>query len=1241
MIFKSIKISTRLLFGFSIILILICSFGITALFQIKTLANYSVKMYNHPMVVSNSVREIERDIALIHMALQDLIYEKKDYKYFETIKKTHFYESEIESNFKIIKARFLGDVTDIELAYESFSELRPIINQILMFLENNNKDEAIKLKKGKSELLLQELSQRVKVMSDFAENKGEEFYLNAKNGSNTIFKITIYFLLLIFFLSFIIGTIISISITKPLNYLIKHVNKLSVGDYENVINSYSDDEVGQLTMSVEEMQIKLIEVTSHAGKIAKGNYSGEISPRSSKDELAISLNKMTQSLRNLKMQNEYQDWLKTGQNILNDNMRGDLEINSLASNIITSLAEYVNAKLGAIYIYDERNRQLNLSGSYAYTLRKGVNEKIKIGEGIVGQCALEKKVISITDIPDDYIRISSSLGDAAPKNIIAFPFLFESELKGVIELATFTEWKDKEIEFLTNIADIIGISFSSAEARNRMKELLIEQQEQSKELLAQQEELKAANEELEEKTESLILSEERLQAQQNELKATNEELEEKTEFLEKQRDEIDRKNQELEIVKDDIIQKARDLEISSKYKSEFLANMSHELRTPLNSLLILAKDLYSNKGNRLNSDDVKSAEIIYNSGNELLQLINEILDLAKIESGKINLNIQNIEIEDLANNVNNIFENLAKNKSINLDIIIDKSIEKSILSDKQKVNQIIKNLVSNAIKFTKEGSVSVTFTKPSPTLHLKSKVIEPTDYIVIEVKDTGIGIAENKTDTVFEAFKQADGSTSREFGGTGLGLSISKELASLLGGEIVLQSKINEGSIFSLVLPIQLNYTENIKSDIFAEMEDIRIKSDKQVMITNKNGYYFIEDDREIINENDRLILIVEDDRNFATVLQNTCKEHNFKSVITDSGEDALILVNKYKPDAIILDIKLPGISGLQVLDKLKKNNNTRHIPVHIISGDDRKEDVLDKGIIGFLKKPITNDSLHSIFDKINSFIDKKSKDLLIIEDDDNLRHSIEKLIGNNDVIKTSVSTGKEALNELKKNTFDCIILDLTLPDMSGQELLYKLDNMNLSQKPPVIVYTGREIGYDEEYELRKHTSSIIIKGVNSEERLLDETALFLHRVIKNLPEKKQQMISNIYNSEKVFKNKTILIVDDDMRNVFAISKILEDYGMTVEKAPDGEKALDILEMKGDHINLILMDIMMPVMDGYETMKRIRNIKKFNSMPILAITAKAMKEDRHKCIEAGANDYMTKPIDPERLLSMMRVWLYK
>ena len=732
-------------------------------------------------------------------------------------------------------------------------------------------------------------------------------------------------------------------------------------------------------------------------------------------------------------------------------------------------------------------------------------------------------------------------------------------------------------------------------------------------------------------------------------------MEEKTEYLERQKAEITKKNKDLKTAQIEIEQKAKELEITSKYKSEFLANMSHELRTPLNSLLILSRDLSNNTKGNLTDKQMESAEIIYNSGTDLLELINEILDLSKIEAGKMTLNIGQVELKNILISLKKNFNAQVTQKGLKLKLDLDKDLPEAIQTDQQRLEQIIKNLLSNSIKFTRKGSITVKIHRPELDAKFSMSKQKPRKTVAISVIDTGIGIPEEKQSKIFEAFQQADGSTSRKYGGTGLGLSISLELSKLLGGELHLKSKTGEGSTFTVSLPEEYRGKDletKSKTEISAKQEKSNKSSSKnsEPKLIHGNGsprrkdlhkkVSSIKDDRDNIKKSDNVILMIEDDLAFARTIYKFCEVKDFKFLHAADGETGLQMVEKYKPDAIILDINLPGIDGWSVLETLKENSHTRHIPVHMMSVSEQSIDAFAKGAMGYLTKPVSKEQLDEAFNKMENLYSKKIKDLLVVEDDKNMRKTIVGLVGENGVKVTTTREGKKALSELKSKSYDCMILDLGLPDISGFEVLKRMNNMKDVKVPPVIVYTGRDITREEEYELKKHAKSIIVKGVKSEERLLDETALFMHQVIDELPESKKKMISMLHNKEALFEGKKILIVDDDMRNVFAVSKILEDKNMEVVSAANGEKALELLN-KDPKIDLILMDIMMPVMDGYETMKKIRSQEDINNIPIIALTAKAMKGDRDKCIEAGANDYLAKPIDIEKLFSLMRVWLYK
>jgi CheY-like chemotaxis protein/signal transduction histidine kinase len=834
----------------------------------------------------------------------------------------------------------------------------------------------------------------------------------------------------------------------------------------------------------------------------------------------------------------------------------------------------------------------------------------------------------------------------SPRNVVVQPLLYDNKLLGVIELASKEVLDDQNLDFLISVSENIAISINSARSRQKVNDLLLQTQNQAEELRQQQEELRVSNEELEEQTRALKQSEKELQTQQEELRVINEELEEKTHSLEIQKKEITIKNNELSKAKEEVEIKASELEITSKYKSEFLANMSHELRTPLNSLLILSKNLMQNKKGNLTEDQLESVEIIRKSGDDLLNLINEILDLSKIESGKMSLHVENIKVEDLASNIRRTFGHVIEEKGLKLNVEVGETLPEYISTDIQRIEQVIKNLVSNAIKFTVQGTISVSF-KPTPhEIQFFRSGLTHKNSFMLSVKDTGIGIPKEKQQIIFEAFQQVDGSTSRNYGGTGLGLSITKEIAKLFGGEIHLESQPGSGSTFKVFLPLNFNDSASNENVVPKEAPKPVIQSvlkpvvdEKLVQLADLQSSK-VGDDRNNFSSGDRTILIVEDDENFAKILKKQCHEKGFKFLYAASGEAGLMMAEKYLPNAMILDIKLPGIDGITVLDRIKENSKIRHIPVHMMSALEETIDVFQKGAIGYLTKPISPEKLDDAFTKMEDFINHKVKDLLIIEDDDTMRNQIIEVIGREEVSPTGVSSGEEAIEMLRLIKFDCIVMDLGLPDMTGFELLKKLEAEHKQDLPPVIIYTGKELTQEENAELKKHTDSIIIKGVKSEERLLDETALFLHRVVDNLPKDKQQIISSLHDKDAIFRGKKVLIVDDDMRNLFALSKVLDDKGMIVIEAENGKVALEKLEKESD-IDIVLMDIMMPIMDGYETMRQVRLKKEFKNLPIIALTAKAMKDDHERCIKAGANDYLTKPLDIDKLVSLMNLWLYR
>jgi CheY-like chemotaxis protein/signal transduction histidine kinase/HAMP domain-containing protein len=984
--------------------------------------------------------------------------------------------------------------------------------------------------------------------------------------------------------------------------------------------------------------------------VAKGQLDQEItiSARNEIGELAQNFNEMLSGLRRATRENEKQTWIKTGQAELNDQLRGEMEIATLAQDTITYLAKYLNAQVAALYLTDEENKKLQLVGSYAYKKRKNLSNQFEFGEGLVGQAAIEKKSILLTNVPDDYIAVTSGLGEAVPRNILVLPFMHEGKVKGVIELGSLAEFSESDLDFLKEIAESIAIAIHTTQSRQQVDDLLIKTQNQAEELQAQQEELKQANEELEEHTKVLKESEERLQTQQEELKQTNEELEEQTQLLEEQKTTVQQKNLDLESARKSLEEKAEELELSSKYKSEFLANMSHELRTPLNSIQLLSRLMADNKDGNLTEKQVEFSRTINSSGSDLMELINEVLDLSKVEAGKMELQLEDISLQEIARSMERNFKPLAQEKGLTFTTTLAESLPLKVRTDRQRIEQVMRNLLSNSFKFTSEGSITLSIGRCTHQTDLSRSGLDPEKTIALSVSDTGIGIKKEKQKVIFEAFQQSDGTTSRKFGGTGLGLSISRELAKLLGGEIMLESEEGKGSTFTLYLPETLDErraeprAESRGYGVEEKKESIHYTPRSKRNVEQGDGpetSEFIPDDRKEISPDDKSLLIVEDDFTFAKTLADLSREKGFKVLVAEDGETGLYLADYYKPSAIVLDYGLPGMNGGAVISKLRDNPHTRHIPVHFISASDKKREVMKMGAVGFLTKPVSVEALGRVYETIEHTISSKVRTLLIVEDDENQRKAIAELIGNGDTKITGVATGKEAYDLLQTKTFDCIIMDLGLPDMSGMELLTKIRQNEDSFHIPVIVYTGRDLTREEETTLNQYAESIIIKGANSLDMLLDKTTLFLHHIVENLPEEQKGARSMTHDKESILQGKKILLVDDDMRNVFAITSTLEEKGMQILVGKNGKEALEYLEKNPD-IDLVLMDVMMPEMDGYEASQKIRKQARFKDLPIIALTAKAMKGDRARCIEAGSSDYLAKPVDAEKLLSMMRVWLY-
>ncbi|GFM88419.1 two-component system sensor histidine kinase/response regulator [Pseudomonas cichorii] len=927
-------------------------------------------------------------------------------------------------------------------------------------------------------------------------------------------------------------------------------------------------------------------------------------------------------------------WLRNGQSELAEQVLGQLTLNTLGLHILQFFAQYLGAVVAAVYVRQEHGG-LQRVASYGLSREQEQQEQtIFSGEGVIGQAAQQNRIVTLNELPSDYFKYSSGLGEGLPRSVVIVPTTNDDQVNGVVELGFLRALTDKDTEFLELVAANVGTSIEAARYRQRLQEVLTETQQLNEELQVQQEELRTANEELEEQSRILKESQAHLETQQAELEQTNTQLAEQSQALEDQRDILDSKNEELSLAQVELQARADELQRSSKYKSEFLANMSHELRTPLNSSLILAKLLAENPTENLTEEQVKFAESIYSAGNDLLNLINDILDISKVEAGKLEVRPENSSVSRLVDGLRGLFQPLATDKNLDFSVEVQPGTPTMLFTDRQRLEQILKNLLSNAIKFTESGSVSMIVSR------------QPGAGIVFTVRDSGIGIAQEHQQSIFEAFRQADGTTNRRYGGTGLGLSISRDLAALLGGSISVTSAPGQGSIFSLVLPEQ--YVDQGREEdagersaiISSPVVTLPVVSPPVAEPVSAKPQPTFADDRHKAPFSGRCILVIEDEVSFAQILFDLAHELGYDCLVAHAADDGFNLAAQYTPDAILLDMRLPDHSGLTVLQRLKELAPTRHIPVHVISVEDRQEAAMHMGAIGYAVKPTTREELKDVFARLEAKLTQKVKRILLVEDDALQRDSIARLIGDDDIEITAVGFAQEALDLLRENIYDCMIIDLKLPDMLGNELLKRMSTEDIRAFPPVIVYTGRNMTRDEEAELMKYSRSIIIKGARSPERLLDEVTLFLHKIESQLSNERQKMLKTARSRDKVFEARKILVVDDDVRNIFALTSALEHKGAVVEIARNGLEAIARLNEVED-IDLVLMDVMMPEMDGYEATVEIRKDPRWRKLPIIAVTAKAMKDDQERCLQAGSNDYLAKPIDLDRLFSLIRVWLPK
>jgi CheY-like chemotaxis protein/signal transduction histidine kinase/CHASE3 domain sensor protein len=923
---------------------------------------------------------------------------------------------------------------------------------------------------------------------------------------------------------------------------------------------------------------------------------------------------------------EIESWLRAGQAGLNERIQGEHRLDVLGDRVLEFLAHYLNAQAGAVFVREMDGHFRRVAG---YAIAPDAAGALRPGDGLLGQAMKENRPLHVTDVPAGYLPVASSLGRGESRELLIAPASIDGVVQGAIELGFLHAIQPADQELLARISDVLGVAVRSSTDRSRLEELLQETQRQSEELQAQQEELRVNNEELEEQAQALKESQARLETQQTELEQTNTHLEEQTQLLERQKDRLTA----AQVVLTD---KATELEHANTYKSEFLANMSHELRTPLNSSLILSNLLADNKTGNLTDEQVKFAQTISSAGNDLLALINDILDLSKIEAGKVEVSPEPVLVARAVDSVIKTFQAAARQKGVAFGANVEPGTPETIETDPQRLGQILKNLVSNALKFTEKGQVSLRVYAPAAGM------------IAFAVRDTGIGIPSHQLEIIFEAFRQADGSTHRKYGGTGLGLSISRDLARLLGGDIAVQSVSNEGSQFTLTLPaIGARRVEGAAPARVATVAMSPVPAaQRPIAAVPPLASPAVDDDRDRLTMTEsRRILVIEDDPRFAAILRDLARERGFLCVVTHSANDGLAAAAQYLPHAILLDINLPDHSGLGVLDQLKHNPKTRHIPVHIASVADYTQEALERGAIGYALKPVKREQLIDAFRQVEAKLAQSLRRVLVVEDDERQRESLRQLLGNDGVEIVGVETSAEAIAQLRRTTFDCMVMDLNLPEVSGYQLLEQMAEQEEVPFPPVIVYTGRSLSRDEEQRLHRFSKSIIIKDARSPERLLDEVTLFLHQVESALPLERQRMLQAARHRDATLDGRRILVVEDDARNIFALSSVLEPKGVKIEIARNGREAIAALTRGGDApggaIDLVLMDIMMPEMDGFTAMREIRKRPEWKKLPIIALTAKAMKDDQERCLAAGANDYIAKPLDVEKLLSLVRVWMPK
>lgn len=1238
------KIKTKLIIGFSLIFVLfmgITSFGYERLNQMNQSMEHFYDNRFEKVRIAYSIRgEVNASVRII----DDIVLGEQDPA--DGLVGITTRITNAAQKYKLLSSMDL-EPSEQEFVNGILKNSEGYVQALKSFAALVNKGDINEAKKLYSETLRQEQENVIESLDELVEFQ-EAALKQEMSASKEMYNWSVQFVAILTLIGLLFGLGIALwvfpSITKGLNLLSRMADRFGKGRLRgfSLFEIKSTDELGDLAKVFKKIALDL----------------------QAKNEREAALSNIQKRQARINSQIAR----------VTELIQQGTDVKLVAQLFISEFSPVLGASYGVLYMTNpfSGGRRMELSGSYA-TLDEheggvhGAPATIGPGEGLLGQCIMDSQPIIMNELPHGYVRVGSGLGEIHPKALIIQPIMHENAVIGVLELASVSKFSSENIELLEFLCEKLGTIVNNIFSRQRVEELLRESQAmteelqaQSEELSCQQEELRETNDKLEGQRNELKNSELQLQQQQEELEHTNQELTVKTTALEEYINRMEQQNSQIAKANSELERQALQLAMTSKYKSEFLANMSHELRTPLNSLLILSEFLAENKEGNLTDKQREYMRTIQYSGHDLLKMIDEILDLSKIDAGKMDIHPEWMVLNDVSTFLNHMYAPMVSQKNLSLSIEIEADIPNVIWTDGHRLKQILRNLMSNAIKFTDNGSITLTMRRPAVEEQKSIGWTKDISYIAFSVLDSGIGIPPDKKELIFEAFHQADGTTSRKFGGTGLGLTISKELARLLGGWIHLETELGKGSIFTLVLPERIQDNVNHLVDTIEPFRSdwAAVSSEAMLGLESTSSQYNQDaenseseksvdqhenrpnDDRDSLSEEDKVLLIVEDDVNFAKVMLEMAHSRGFKAIVAIRGDEGLELAKSLKPHAIILDIQLPVMDGWSVLNELKSSPDTRHIPVHVVSVMEQTGQGLKMGAIDYLQKPANGDQLGQVFANISSALESKPKKLLLIEQNKEMRQSLTDLIVYDDVIVTAVSDSEQGWSKLKEEHFDCIVLDSNLPGDTGIEFLERIQKSIEWSKTPIILHGSDEDDGLTLRKIRKLADSIVIKDVKSPERLLEETALFLHRVEADLPEDKRKLLNKLHNKNTPFENKIILLVDDDIRNVFALSSVLEHRGMTVIYAENGMEALNKLEEEPD-IDLVLMDIMMPEMDGYEAMSRIRQRDNWRNLPIIALTAKAMKDDRNKCIEAGASDYITKPVNSEQLLSLMRVWLYR